>query len=131
MKILISTVMAIGLVFAVGLVYADEGMPIAADLRSVVQDDNLTYGALDNGVTFVGVGEKAIECSSEGGMAAGGMAAEGPIKDLRSFKQDDHIVYSAPDNGVTFTGENPALTCSWARGLGRDLKISNGITIPG
>ena len=119
---------AIVLVLAVGVVYAyaDESMPMARDMRSIVQDDNITYVALDNGVTFVGlVDETGIRCFSEGGAAAGGMAS----KELHKAIQDDRYTYTALDNGVSFSAEIPAPTCSWARGLSPELH--NGITVPG
>jgi hypothetical protein len=120
---------AIVLVLAVGVVYAyaDEGMPMAKDMRSIVQDDNITYAAVDNGVTFVGVVDTGIKCFSEEGAAAGGMAS----KELRAKVQDDSFTYTALDNGVSFSAEIPTLTCSWDRGLGRDLELHNVITIPG
>ena len=117
---------AMALVLAVGVVYADESMPIATDMRSIVQDDNITYAALDNGVTFVGMVEPGIKCFSEGGEAAGGMAVS---KELRRAVQDDRFTYTALDNGVSFAAEIPTLTCSWARGL--DLDLHNGISVPG
>lgn len=120
---------AIVLVLAVGVVYAyaDEGMPMAKDMRSIVQDDNITYAALDNGVTFVGAVEPGIKCFSEGGAAAGGMES----KELRKIVQDDRFIYTALDNGVAFSAEIPTPTCSWARGLGRSLELHNAITVPG
>jgi hypothetical protein len=127
MKKLIPILAAMALVLAVGVVYADESMPVAKDLRSIVQDDNITYAALDNGVTFVGMVEKGIQCA-EGGEAAGGMGAG---VGLRKIAQDDRFFYTAPYNGVSFSAEIPALTCSWARGLGRDLVLHNGITVSG
>ncbi len=126
MKKLILIMMAMALVLAVGVVYADETMPIAKDMRSIVQDDNITYVALDNGVTFVGMVEPGIKCFSEEGAAAGGMAGS---KDLRARVQDDRFTYSALDNGVSFSAEIPALTCSWARGLSPE--VHNGITVAG
>lgn len=120
---------AIVLVLAVGVVYAyaDEGMPMAKDMRSIVQDDNITYAALDNGVTFVGLVEPGIKCFSEEGAAAGGMAS----KELRKIVQDDRFIYTALDNGVSFAAEIPTPTCSWDRGLGRNLELHNAITVPG
>ena len=125
MKKFILILMAMALVFAVGVVYADESMPMAKDMRSIVQDDNITYVALDNGVTFVGVVDTGIKCFSEGGAAAGGMIS----KELRKAVQDDRFTYTALDNGVSFSAEIPALTCSWSRGLA--LELHNGITVPG
>ena len=129
MKKLTLIVTAMALVLAVGVVYAyaDEGMPMAKDMRSIVQDDNITYAALDNGVTFVGEVEPGIKCLSEEGAAAGGMES----KELRTIVQDDRFTYTAPDNGVSFAAVIPALTCSWDRGLGRNLELHNGITVPG
>lgn len=101
---------------------------MAKDLRSIVQDDNITYAALDNGVTFVGMVEPGIKCFSEGGEAGGGMAVS---KELRRTVQDDRFTYTAPDNGISFAAEIPTLTCSWGRGLGRSLELHNGITVPG
>ncbi len=120
---------AIVLVLAVGVVYAyaDEGMIMAKDLRSIVQDDNITYAAVDNGVTFVGAVEPGIKCFSEEGAAAGGMAS----KELRYRVMDDNFIYTAPDNAVSFSHAIPTPTCSWDRGLGRDLVLHNGITVPG
>lgn len=118
---------AMALVLAVGVVYADESMPMAKDMRSIVQDDNITYAALDNGVTFVGLVEPGIQCFSEGGAAAGGMIS----KELRKAVQDDRFTYTALDNGVSFSAEIPTPTCSWARGLGRSLELHNAITVPG
>ena len=126
MKKLILILMAMALVFAVGVVYANESMPIAKDMRSVVQDDGITYAALDNGVTFVGVVDAGIQCASEGGMAAGGVS-----KELRKIVQDDRFTYTALDNGISFSAEIPNPACSWARGLGRDLELHNGITAVG
>jgi len=126
MKKLILIMMAMAFVLAVGVVYADE-MPMAKDMRSIVQDDNITYAALDNGVTFVGVVEPGIKCFSEEGAAAGGMIS----KELRKAVQDDRFTYTALDNGVSFSAEIPALTCSWDRGLGRSLELHNAITVPG
>jgi hypothetical protein len=131
MKKFIPIVTAIALVLAVGVVYGDESMPMAKDMRSIVLDDNITYAALDNGVTFVGLVDTGIQCASEGGEAAGGMAAGEVSKDLRKIVQDDGFIYAAPDNGVSFSAEIPTLTCSWARGLGRSLELHNGITVPG
>jgi hypothetical protein len=116
---------AMALVFAVGVVYADESMPIATDMRSIVQDDNITYAALDNGVTFVGMVEPGIKCFTEEGAAAGGLAS----KDLRAKVQDDRFSYSALDNGVSFSAEIPTPTCLWDRGLG--LELHNGISVAG
>jgi len=127
MKKLILIMMAMALVLAVGAVYADESMPMAKDLRSIVLDDNITYAALDNGVTFVGVVEPGIKCFSEEGAAAGGMAS----KELGAIVQDDRFTYTALDNGVSFSAEIPAPTCTWDRGLGRSLELHNGITVPG
>ncbi len=127
MKKLILIMTAILLVLAVGVVYADESMPIATDMRSIVQDDNITYAALDNGVTFVGMVEPGIKCFSEEGAAAGGLVS----KDLRAKVQDDRLTYSALDNGVSFSAEIPAPTCLWDRGLGRSIELHNGITVPG
>ncbi len=126
MKKLIPILTVLGFVLAVGLVYADEAMP-AKDLRSKVQDDGITYMAPDNAVTFVGVVDTSIECSGEGGMAAGGLAE----KEVRKVVQDDRFTYIAPDNAVSFSASIPEPGCSWARGLGRDLILQNGITIPG
>ncbi len=131
MKKLFPILAAMALVLAVGVVYADESMPMAKDMRSIVLDDNITYAALDNGVTFVGVVDTGIKCASEGGEAAGGMAAGGVSKGLLRIVQDDRFIYAALDNGVSFSAEIPTLTCSWARGLGRDLELHNGITVPG
>ena len=127
MKKLILIMMAMALVLAVGVVYADESMPMAKDMRSIVQDDNITYAALDNGVTFVSEVEPGIKCYSEGGAAAGGMVS----KELRKAVQDDRFTYTALDNGVSFSAEIPTPTCLWDRGLGRNLELHNGITIPG
>jgi len=120
MKKLLPILTAMGLVLAVGLAYGE-------DMRSVVQDDGITYAALDNGVTFVGSVEMGIQCF---GAAADGMVA-GPSKDPRSIVQDDNLVYIAPDNSVTFTSENLGPKCSWARGLGGELELHNAVTIPG
>jgi hypothetical protein len=125
MKKLVLILTAIGLVLAVGLAYADEGAPLAQDMRSIVQDDGITYAALDNGVTFVGSVDTGIQCF---GAAAGGMVAE---KDMRSIVQDDDLTYTAPDNSVTFASESLGPKCSWARGLGREMVLHNAITIPG
>jgi hypothetical protein len=118
---------AMALVFAVGVVYADESMPIATDMRSIVQDDNITYAAVDNGVTFVGMVEPGIKCFSEEGAAAGGMVS----KELRYRVLDDQFTYTALDNAVSFSHAIPTPTCSWDRGLGRDLELHNAITVPG
>jgi hypothetical protein len=120
MKKLIPILTAMGLVLAVGLAYAD-------DMRSIVQDDGVTYAALDNGVTFVGQVDTGIQCF---GAAAGGMVES---KDIRSIVQDDGFRYIAPDNSVTFAAESLGPKCSWARGLGRELKLimHNGVTVPG
>ena len=103
-------------------------MPMAKDMRSIVQDDNITYAALDNGVTFVGLVEPGIQCFSEGGAAAGSMAVS---KELRRIVQDDQLTYTALNNGVSFAAEIPTPTCSWDRGLGRSLELHNAITVPG
>lgn len=127
MKKLMLIVTAMVLVLAVGVVYADESMPMAQDIRSVVLDDNITYAALDNGVTFVGMVEPGIKCFSEEGAAAGGMAS----KELGAIGQDDRFTYTALDNGVSFSAEIPIPTCTWDRGLGRNLELHNGITVLG
>ena len=121
MKKIIPILTVMGLVLAFGLAYADE----VPDMRSIVQDDGITYAAL-NGVTFVGSVDTGIQCF---GAAAGGMAE--PSKDLRSIVQDDELLYTAPDNSVTFASEGLGPKCSWARGLGREMALHNAITIPG
>ena len=126
MKKIIFFLAAMGLVFTFGLAFAHENAPMAKDMRSVVQDDGITYAALDNGVTFVGVVDTGIQCASEGGMAAGGVS-----KELRKIVQDDRFTYTALDNGISFSAEIPNPACSWARGLGRDLELHNGITAVG
>ncbi len=122
MKKIMPILMVMGLVLAFGLAYADE----VPDMRSIVQDDAITYAALGNGVTFVGSVDTGIQCF---GAAAGGMVE--PSKDLRSIVQDDALTYIAPDNSVTFASEGLGPKCSWARGLGREMELHNAITIPG
>jgi hypothetical protein len=124
MKKLIPIVAALGLVFAVGLAYAYEEAPL--DMRSVVQDDGITYIALENGVTFFGSIGTGIQCV---GAAAGGMATE-PSKDLNSIVQDDNLTYIASDNSVTFASKALGPKCSWARG-GREMALMNSVTFPG
>jgi len=120
MKMLLPILTAMGLVLAVGLAYGE-------DMRSIVQDDGITYAALDNGVTFVGSVDTGIHCF---GAAVGGVVAD-PSKDLRNIVQDDDLTYTASDDSVTFTSEGLGPKCSWARGLGEQLVLHNAITIPG
>jgi hypothetical protein len=120
MKKFIPILAAMGLVLAVGVAYAD-------DMRSIVQDDGITYTALaENGVTFLGSVSAGIQCV---GAAAGGMISE--PKDLRSVVQDDGFTYIAPDNSVTFAAAPLGPKCSWARGLGSEMELHNDVTIPG
>ena len=116
MKKIIPFMTVLGLVLGVGLAFADESAPLG-------------YAGRDNGVTFFAAVNTGIQCSSEGGMAAGGMAAEGAAKDVLKIVSGG-IRYMSP-NGVSFSSEIPNLTCSWARGLGRDLELHNGVTFPG
>ncbi len=126
MKKLIPILTVMALVFAVGVVYADEGASMAKeDLRIIVLDDTNAYAAVDNGVTFVSLFDTGIKCLSEGGAAAGGMES----KELRGIVKDDMRTYNARDNGVSFTAEIPEATCSWARGMSPELH--NVITVPG
>lgn len=118
--------MAFALTFGAALAY--ENAPVAVDMRSIVQDDGITYAALDNGVTFAGAVDPGVQCMSVVGSGAGGMVAEGASGDLRSITQDDHFTYRAL-NGATFSGEAFGPTCSWA-GV-RELDLHNGISIPG
>ncbi len=119
MKILISTLMAVGLVLAVGAVYADESMPIAEHM-------NIERGLLPlgNGVTYTEVFDTGIQCLSEGGAAGGGMAAEDTAQPLK--KIGDVVTY----NGVSFSGK-AGVSCSWARGLDKEIAINNGVSFPG
>ncbi len=117
MKKLIPILAAMGLVLTFGLAYA-------GDMRSIIQDDGVKYAALENGVTFVGSVESGIQCE---GAAAGGME---PSSDFRGVVQDDALTYIAPDNSVTFSSAL-GRGCSWARGLGHDMKLDNFVTIPG
>jgi len=118
MKKFVPILAAMALVLTVGLAYAD-------DMRSVIQDDGILYAALGNGVTFVGSVDSGIQCE---GAAAGGME---PSSDFRSVMEDDSLTYIAPDNSVSFSSEALGPKCSWARGLGHDLKLDNAVTIPG
>ncbi len=124
MKKLIPILAAMGLVLAAGLVYADEMTPMAPDLRSKIQDDAFRYVPI-NGVTFVSEIEPGLQCY---GAAAGGMAE---VKDIRSLVKDDNFTYSALDNAISFSADIPSVTCSWARGLGMDLVLHNGISVAG
>jgi hypothetical protein len=118
MKKLIPILAALGLVLGVGLAFADEYAPLG-------------YAGRDNGVTFFGTVDTSIgaECTSEGGMGAGGMAEEGATKDVLNIKIGG-IEYMSP-NGVSFSSESAIPNCAWAPGLGRDLELHNGVTVPG
>jgi len=119
MKKFIPILAAMGFVLALGVAYA-------GDMRSIVQDDGIRYSPLaENGVTFVGSFDSGISCV---GAAAGGMEA---AHDLRGVVQDDDLTYIAPDNSVTFAPKGLGASCSWARGLGREMKLDNAVTIPG
>jgi hypothetical protein len=112
MKKIIYVLTALVLVLGVGLAFADESALLG-------------YAGRDNGVTFIGtVGtNEAIQCSSEGGMGAGGMA--------EAYKDVGRIdMYETP-NGVSFSTEAPGPICAWAPGLGRELELHNGVSFPG
>ncbi len=114
MKILISTIMAVGLVLAVGAVYADEPMPA----------EHMTVGLLPlgNGVSYTQIFDTGIQCLGEGGAAGGGMAATETA--IPFNKIGDVVTF----NGVSYSKE-PAVSCSWARGLA--ISINNGVSFPG
>jgi hypothetical protein len=114
MKKIIYVLTALGLVLGVGLAFADESVPLG-------------YAGRDNGVTFIGtVGtNEAIQCSSEGGMGAGGMAEGEAYKDVGRID-----MYETP-NGVSFSTEAPGPICAWAPGLGRELELHNGVSFAG
>jgi hypothetical protein len=117
MKKLIPILTTLGLVLGVGLAFADESAPLG-------------YAGRDNGVTFFEKVDIGTQCTSEGGMAAGGMAAEGASKDVLNIAIDG-IKYMTP-NGVSFASEEtPVPICLWAPGLGRDLELHNGVSFPG
>lgn len=114
MKKLTVLLTVIGIVFAVGLVYtAAEGAPVTPDLRIIIADNGAIYSPLaENGVTFVGAAEPGVQCTSEGGMAAGGMGS----KIITSY------------NGVTYFSEARGDECSWARGLNFDYALVHMLT---
>lgn len=127
MKKVMTFLAAMAFALTFGVAFADEYAPMAKDMRSIVQDDGVTYASL-NGVTFVGV-DTGNACMVGEGSAAGGLAAEEISHDLRRIVQDDRFTYTAPDNGISFSAEIAGPTCSWARGL--ELELHNGISIPG
>ncbi len=119
MKKIISAVLALGLVLAVGSVYAYGDMS-AAPQKTI---NGLT--PLGNGISFTEIHNTAIQCSAEGGSAGGGMEAAGPAKPFS--KVGDMVSY----NGVSFSSVPSGPGCSWARGLGREMSIDNGVSFPG
>ncbi len=123
MKKLFLLFMVFGLVLAAGLIYADESMPVANDMRSFVKDDSVTYAPLANGITFTEVLRPGIACTSEGGMAGGGMSSE-----AGKVVPDDLLGYRGRANGISFSESIPGKTCSWAQGLKKELEVHNGIT---